>query len=120
VTGDTLRFDGGIAPFAKPSTQAVFYCNGALAAPNDGVTGPVAAVLGAGFNRSTLLTNPAQPTTDPGTFYRDPVTNHYSRIVHQYTLDGKAYGFPFDDVASLASYVQDSAPQSVTLSLTPF
>ncbi|WP_041938976.1 MULTISPECIES: beta-1,3-glucanase family protein [Frankia] len=120
VTGDLLRFDGGVAPFARPSTRDVLYCAGALAAPNDGGTGPVAAVLGAAFNRSTLLTQPSQPATDPATFYRDPVTNHYARVMHENTADGKAYGFPFDDVAGLASYVQDTAPTSVTLSLTPF
>jgi hypothetical protein len=120
VTGGTLNFTGGIAPFAKPTTQDVLYCNGALAAPNDGVTGPVAAVLGAGFNRSTLLTNPNQPATDPGSFYNDPVTNLYSRVMHQNSTDGKAYGFPFDDVASFASFVQDTSPSSITVTLTPF
>jgi hypothetical protein len=120
VSGGTLNFSGGIAPFTKPTTQDVLYCNGALAAPNDGVTGPVAAVLGAGFNRSTLLSDAGQPDTDPGTFYADQVTNHYSRVMHANSVDGKAYGFPFDDVAGFASYVQDTAPTSITVTLTPF
>ena len=42
VSGDTLTFDGGPKPISKPSTMDVLFCNGALAAPNDGVTGPVA------------------------------------------------------------------------------
>lgn len=120
VSGGTLRFSGGVAAFARPSTQNVFYCDGALAAPNDGVTGPVAAVLGAGFNRTTLLTQPRQPATDPATFYTGSVTNHYSAAMHANTVDGKAYGFPFDDVVGLASYVQDGAPASCTVELTPF
>jgi hypothetical protein len=120
VSGNTLNFSGGIAPFAKPTTQNVLYCNGTLAAPNDGVTGPVAAVLGAGFNRSTLLSAPNQPDTDPGTFYADQVTNHYSRVMHANSQDGRAYGFPFDDVANFASYVQDTSPSSITVTLTPF
>ncbi|MYS54851.1 glycosyl hydrolase, partial [Streptomyces sp. SID6013] len=53
VRGDRLTFDGPAqVSFAKPSTRDVLFCDGALAAPNDGTTGPVAAVLGAGFNRS--------------------------------------------------------------------
>ncbi|NKQ53562.1 glycosyl hydrolase [Amycolatopsis sp. K13G38] len=120
VSGGTFNFSGGVASFAKPSTRDVFYCDGALAAPNDGRTGPVAAVLGAAFNRSTLLSRPNQPVADPGTFYQDAVTNHYSKAMHANTVDGKAYGFPFDDVLSFASYIQDTAPTGITIELTPF
>lgn len=120
VSGGTLRFDGGVAGFAKPSTADVLFCAGALAAPNDGVTGPVAAVLGAGFNRSTLLAGGTQPVTGPGGFYQGQVTNHYSRVLHENSADGKAYGFPFDDVAGFASYIQDTAPTSFTVELAPF
>lgn len=120
VSGGTFNFSGGVAPFSKPSTQDVFYCAGALAAPNDGRTGPVAAVLGAGLNRTTLRDVTTQPSTDPAGFYQQPATNHYARIMHANTADGKAYGFPFDDVAGFASYLQDTAPTSLTLELTPF
>jgi hypothetical protein len=120
VSGDTLVFGGGVASFAKPTTQNIFYCNGALAAPNDGITGPVAAVLGAGFNRSTLLTDANQPDTDAGTFYGGSVTNHYAQAMHANSADGRAYGFPFDDVSNFAAAVQDGAPTSMTVTLTPF
>ncbi|MFJ8157264.1 glycoside hydrolase family 64 protein [Streptomyces sp. NPDC094468] len=121
VRADRFVFDGP-APvsFAKPSTRDVLFCDGALAAPNDGTTGPVAAVLGAGFNRSTLLTVTDQPATDPASFYRGGTTNHYAKAIHAATEDGKAYGFAFDDVADFASYVQDSAPTGLTLTLTAF
>ncbi|MFE2260519.1 glycoside hydrolase family 64 protein [Streptomyces griseosporeus] len=121
VRGERLTFDGP-APvsFAKPSTRDVLFCDGALAAPNDGTTGPVAAVLGAAFNRSTLLSNPTQPGTDPATFYQGTLTNHYARAIHAATVDGKAYGFAFDDVADFASYVQDTRPTGFTLTLTAF
>jgi hypothetical protein len=120
ISGGRFVFSGGVASFAKPSTQDVFYCDGALSAPNDGVTGPVAAVLGAAFNRSTLLADSTQPTTDAGGFYQGGTTNHYAKALHDNTVDGRAYGFPFDDVAGFASYVQDTAPTSLTLSLTNF
>ncbi|MFF7333824.1 beta-1,3-glucanase family protein [Streptomyces sp. NPDC008150] len=106
--------------FAKPSTRDVLFCDGALAAPNDGTTGPVAAVLGAGLNRSTLLSVPAQPATDAATFYTTALTNHYAKAMHAATQNGKAYGFAFDDVADFASYVQDTAPTGFRLTLTPF
>ncbi|PXY22262.1 beta-1,3-glucanase family protein [Prauserella muralis] len=113
-TGEATR------PIPRPSTRDVFFCDGALAAPNDGLTGPVAAVLGAGFNRSILHEPGTQPGTDPAAFYRNPVTNHYARIAHSATVDGRAYGFAFDDVGGFASYVEDPQPTSITVTLTPF
>jgi len=123
VADGVMSFTGGAkspAPIAKPSTHDVLYCDGALHAPNDGVTGPVAAVLGAGFNRSTLLASAAQPTTDPSGFYQESVANHYAAAMHAHTADGKAYGFAFDDVAGFASYIQDGAPTALHVTLTPF
>ncbi|MFR0357614.1 beta-1,3-glucanase family protein [Streptomyces sediminimaris] len=121
VRGERFTFDGPASvSFAKPSTRDVLFCDGNLAAPNDGTTGPVAAVLGAGFNRSTLLTDTAQPATDAAAFYRADLTNHYAKAIHAATKDGKAYGFAFDDVADFASYVQDAHPTGFTLTLSPF
>jgi hypothetical protein len=121
VSGGKFAFTGPASvSFDKPSTKDVLFCDGALAAPNDGTTGPVAAILGAGFNRTTLHSAPAQPTTDPAAFYTPQVTNHYAKAMHAATADGKAYGFAFDDVADFASYIQDTAPTGVTLTLTPF
>ncbi|MBO8184202.1 beta-1,3-glucanase family protein [Streptomyces spirodelae] len=121
VSGDRLAFTGPAeVSFAKPSTKDVLFCDGALAAPNDGTTGPVAAVLGAAFNRTTLLSSAAQPTTDPATFYQGEVTHHYAKAMHAATEDGKAYGFAFDDVAGFASYIEDGAATELTLTMTPF
>ncbi|MDT0474490.1 glycoside hydrolase family 64 protein [Streptomyces sp. DSM 41014] len=121
VRGEQFTFDGPASvSFAKPSTRDVLFCDGNLAAPNDGTTGPVAAVLGAGFNRSTLLSTTAQPGTDPTAFYQGALTNHYAKAIHAATEDGKAYGFAFDDVADFASYIQDTAPTGFTLTLSAF
>jgi len=121
VSGGKFAFTGPASvAFDKPSTKDVLFCDGALAAPNDGTTGPVAAILGAGFNRTTLHDTAAQPTTDPAAFYAEPVTHHYAKAMHTATADGKAYGFAFDDVADFASYIQDTAPTGITLTLTPF
>ncbi|MCF6522452.1 twin-arginine translocation signal domain-containing protein [Streptomyces sp. JJ36] len=121
VRGDRLTFTGpGEVSFARPSTRDVLFCHGALAAPNDPITGPVAAVLGAAFNRTTLAAIDRQPTDDPAAFYQGEPTHHYSKALHAATVDGKAYGFAFDDVAGFASYIQDHAPRELTLTLTPF
>lgn len=120
VEGDELLFDGGVEPIARPSTSDVLFCDGTLAAPNDGITGPVAAIVGAALNRSTLLDHAEQPTNDPDGFYLDEVTNRYAAVFHEHTEDGKAYGFAFDDVEDFASYVQDHGPSAFAVTLTPF
>ncbi|MGH3352071.1 MAG: beta-1,3-glucanase family protein [Nocardioides sp.] len=119
VSGDQFVFDGGVKAFSRPSTRDVLFCDGALAAPNDGITGPVAAVLGAGFNRTTLLASANQPTDDPGGFYQGTPFHAYSKAMHDNTVDGKAYGFAFDDVGGFASYVEDNASE-MAVTLTPF
>ncbi|MCB5909905.1 beta-1,3-glucanase family protein [Streptomyces pinistramenti] len=121
VSAGKLSFTGpATVAFDKPSTRDVLFCDGALAAPNDGTTGPVAAILGAALNRSTLVSAAAQPATDPAAFYQEQLTNHYAKAMHAATADGKAYGFAFDDVAGFASYIEDGAPKEITLTLTPF
>jgi hypothetical protein len=92
VRGERFSFTGPAeVSFARPSTRDVLFCDGALAAPNDGTTGPVAAILGAGFNRSTLLSSAARPATDAASFYRTGVTDHYAKAVHAAAQDGKAW-----------------------------
>ncbi len=121
VSGDQMVFTGPAqVSFNRPPTRDVLFCDGTLAAPNDGTTGPVAAVLAAALNRTTAISNPNQPATDPATFYQEEPAHHYARVMHEATEDGRAYGFAFDDVAGFASYIEDGAPQSFTLTLTPF
>ncbi|MEV5599466.1 beta-1,3-glucanase family protein [Streptomyces sp. NPDC052496] len=121
VSGGQFTFRGPAQfSIAKPSTRDVLFCHGALQAPNDGLRGPVAAVLGAALNRATLADHAAQPTTDAGTFYKGQLANHYARVLHAEAADGKAYGFAFDDVANFASYIEDGAPREMTLTLTAF
>ncbi|WP_369203632.1 beta-1,3-glucanase family protein [Streptomyces sp. PU-14G] len=121
VAGETLSFTGPASvSFSKPTTKDVLFCDGALAAPNDGTTGPVAAILGAAFNRTTLLSTADQPTTDPAAFYQGDLTHHYAKAMHAATEDGKAYGFAFDDVGGFASYIEDGGVKEMTLTLTPF
>lgn len=119
VVDGRLTFDGGIRPFEPPSTLDVFYCAGRLGMTGDEPSNQVARILAAGLNRSTL-DQPDQPSTGRSTFYQHPITNHYARVLHRYAADGKAYGFPFDDVVDDSTYIQDTAPREMTITLTPF
>ncbi|WBU37266.1 beta-1,3-glucanase family protein [Homoserinibacter sp. YIM 151385] len=119
--GSLVAFQGGTerVRFERPSTSDVLFCNGKLDAPNDGLRGPIAAILGAALNRSTMRDITSQPTTDPSQFYRQPITNHYAAATHVAHSDGRAYGFAFDDVAAFASYIEDGAASAVELTIEP-
>ncbi|MEU0648161.1 glycoside hydrolase family 64 protein [Streptomyces umbrinus] len=124
VSGNVMNFTNGsgavVTSFQKPDSDSIFGCYKLLDAPNDLVRGPISRTLCAGFNRSTLLTNPNQPDTSSAGFYQDAVTNHYSRKIHAQMVDGKAYGFAFDDVGAHESLVNDSNPQTAYITLDPF
>lgn len=123
VSGGVMNFTDGtgavVTSFSKPDADSVFGCHKLLDAPNDAVRGPISRTLCAGFNRSTLLTNPNQPDTSTAGFYQDAVTNHYARIIHDRMADGKAYAFAFDDVGHQESLVHDGAPRQAYLTLDP-
>lgn len=124
VSGGVMNFTNGsgavVTSFEKPDSSSVFGCHRKLDAPNDQVRGPISRTLCAGFHRTTLLTNPNQPDSGAAGFYQDPVTNHYSRIIHAHMVDGKAYGFAFDDVGHHESLVHDGNPRQASMTLAPF
>ncbi|AZP15567.1 glycoside hydrolase family 64 protein [Streptomyces aquilus] len=123
VSGGVMNFTNAsgavVTSFQKPDASSVFGCHKLLDAPNDAVRGPISRTLCAGFNRSTLLTNPNQPDTSSAGFYQDPVTNHYARVIHSQMADGKAYAFAFDDVGQHESLVHDGNPLQAYLTLDP-
>lgn len=124
VSGNVMNFTNSagqvVTSFQKPDSSSIFNCNGLLDAPNDLVRGPISRTLCAGYNRSTLLTDPNQPDTNAADFYVDTVTNQYSRKIHAQMADGKAYGFAFDDVGNFESLVQDPNPTEAFVTLDPF
>ncbi|GGS64675.1 glycoside hydrolase family 64 protein [Streptomyces griseoviridis] len=124
VSGGVMNFTNSsgavVTSFQKPDANSVFGCHRLLDAPNDQVRGPISRTLCAGFNRSTLLTNPSQPDTSSAAFYQDAVTNHYARAAHAQMADGKAYAFAFDDVGHHESLVHDGSPVRAYLTLDPF
>lgn len=96
VSSGTLNFGG--SQFTKPSTRDIFSCStGPFATGANAETNAIVPRLAAAFNRSTLLVSNSEPAPRD-LYYKDAVTNHYSRIVHQVNLDGRGYAFPYDDV----------------------
>lgn len=122
VTGGVLDFGGGIT-FAKPSTQSIWSCSIPPWTTGNDEQGNITARLTAAFNRTTLLVNATQPNGEnPMTYYTSPLTNHYSRIVHEEVYGNLGYAFPYDDVhpeggISYEGRVQSSSPLKWTLTV---
>jgi Beta-1,3-glucanase len=54
---------------------------------------------------------------DPTTFYTTAPADYYARFWHAHGLNGKAYGFPYDDVGGYSSYVSHSNPQYMLVAI---
>ncbi|MFC7275435.1 beta-1,3-glucanase family protein [Paractinoplanes rhizophilus] len=124
TSGDVLSFTDTtskvVASFTKPSTTNVWGCDGALAAPNDRVVGPIARTLCAALQRGTLGTIDTQPGGTAADFYRGDPANLYAKVIHENMADGKAYAFAFDDVLNQESLVHDGDPRLAAITMTPF
>jgi hypothetical protein len=92
------RYAGYFASYTKAaSTSDILGCAGALA--ND-------PTMCAALNRHVT-----DPNSSPSTYYRSAPANFYAKFWHDNAIDGKAYGFPYDDVHSQSTYVSHSDPQ---------
>jgi hypothetical protein len=124
VSGNVMNFTNSagqvVTTFQKPDSSSIFGCFNLLDAPNDLVRGPISRTLCSGYNRGTLLTSANQPDNNAADFYKDAVTNQFSRKIHEQMADGKAYGFAFDDVGNFESLVQDPNPTQAFVTLDPF
>jgi hypothetical protein len=118
TSGGQLNLSGEL--FNKPSTNDIFSANtGPFTTGADSKRNTLIPQLAAALNRSTLLetsTTPA-PLAD---FYKNAITNHYSRIVHANNVDGIGYGFPYDDVEPAggpdqSGYVSGANPTLLTV-----
>ncbi len=94
--------------------------------------GPNASGLGAYPNLSAAIyRHTAGPNTfapdgtllnqnmwaDPSTFYLQDPADHYAKFWHDNGIDGKAYGFPYDDVGSYSTYISHHDPQYMLVAI---
>ncbi|CRG92952.1 hypothetical protein PISL3812_10050 [Talaromyces islandicus] len=124
VSGSLLRCDGDNRPYERPTAADIFGCNSgpfALAEDDNEVHRAVVPILCAAFTRSTLSGSNTQPSSDPTTYYNTSPTNFYSKLVHDYELDGRGYAFAYDDVnptgENQAGLLLCSHPRSLTITV---
>ena len=104
--GDTARY----LIRTRPTTLEVFQCAGVLAegSPLEKVIGSQLAAL---FNRR-LLQDPLG-WKEASLYYRSEPANAYSSFWHKHGLQGKAYGFPYDDVNDQSTLVNATDPREI-------
>lgn len=128
----------------KPKTIDVIVGTGALTHDinsdprHNTIVNEIASTMSANFNRSTLLKSSKMYRTFPDTskefidgltrtFYDHPITNLYSKLIHQHSLPterapyGAAYGFGFDDNLEQSSFIaNNNNPKKVTVTIKKF
>ncbi len=108
VAGGDLESLGETCNLPKPTTRIIFFCDddGPLNGPvrntwrNDGSQGHkrLCSLLSAAINRGVFENYTDWDKVDKFFTRADGKYNHYAKVMHQYALDGKVYGFGYDDV----------------------
>ena len=101
----------------KPTTQDVLEGKGTLARSNDpwGVEGQLEAQICAAFNRHVMEDN--SEWKDAGAFYLQSPANFYAHFWHLHGVNGKAYGFAYDDVSDQSSTLIETQPEHLDLGI---
>src|SRR5580704_2713496 len=89
------------------STAQIFGCGGTLAANPP---------LCAGLNRHVAQL-PAAQQSNPANFYQAAPANYYAEFWHQNAINGKQYGFPYDDDAGQSSDISVANPQYMVIAV---
>lgn len=54
---------------------------------------------------------------DSSTFYTSAPANYYAKFWHDHALDGKAYGFPYDDVGGYSTFIAHDNPDYLLIAI---
>ena len=75
----------------------------------------VGAVAGTFDPSGTLLNQSLWASAS--TFYTAAPADYYARFWHERAINGKAYGFPYDDVGGYSSYISHGNPQYLLVAI---
>ena len=118
VSGDSMRFtaDGDSSTYYvyKPTTQDVLEGKGNF---NRGSSRElvIEAQLCAAFNRG-VATQPNNFNNE-AQYYQNSVANFYAGFFHRHAIDGKAYGFCYDDVFDKSTLLHFTNPTGLIVDL---
>ncbi len=106
----------------KPTSNNVFGCDGVFNPAGSGlariIDGDIKNQVSAALNRTILLNSDSSTWCDAGKYYFNSTTHYYAKILHELSIDGKSYAFPYDDKCEHSSTLVDTAPTEIVLTLT--
>jgi hypothetical protein len=79
----------------------------------DGIPEPK---ISAGCHRHVMGLSVAEQADDHN-YYKEAPCNFYSYFLHRRAIDGRCYGFPYDDYANWSSYIEHGAAQWVAIAV---
>jgi len=99
---------------SKPTSEAVWGGLGALATGNT-IELVLEAQICAAFHRHVMETPEAFNT--PSQYYLAGPADYFSKFWHDHSIDGKAYGYCYDDVNDQSSTLHCGNPRGIILSI---
>ncbi|KAJ5194949.1 uncharacterized protein N7498_008387 [Penicillium cinerascens] len=127
VSNGVFTCSGDNRGYSKPVASDIFGCNNGTFAINttdNAIHRAIVPRLCAAFDRSTLLLSGGnvQPRLNASFYYTKSPTNWYSKIIHEYAVDGKGYAFPYDDVTpdgalDVSGLLHDPNPTLLTITV---
>lgn len=119
VQGDAFVFtmDGAgsyVAVSRKPNTTEIFEGSGVLATGNT-LEGAIQARICAAFNRHVMEDSSKWDTSSA--FYQSGPCNYYSKFMHDQAVNGRAYGFCYDDVGDFSGAIQTMKGRGVVINI---
>ena len=108
----------------KPTSTEIFGCDGVFNPTGSGleriIDGDIKNQVSSALNRTILLNSDSSTWCDPSQYYLNPITNYYAKILHELSINGKSYAFPYDDKCEQSSTIVDTSPTEIVLTLTAF
>ncbi len=108
----------------KPTSTDVFGCDGVFNPTGSGlyqiIDGDIKNQVSSALNRTILLNSNSSTWCDASKYYLNSITNYYAKILHQLSINGKSYAFPYDDKCEQSSTLVDTLATQIMLTLTAF
>lgn len=96
---ENANYFAGYSPY---NTQDIFRCDGAL----------TDAATAAAVNRHVYQDSNWNNVSN---YYKAGPANYYAKFWHDHSIDGLAYGFPYDDVNGQAAYLEVGDPKGLII-----
>jgi hypothetical protein len=108
---DRIVSPGGDPAFKPGGQYANYFSSYTKVASTSDILGCAGPLAGNPTTCAALNRHVADPNSAPSTYYKAAPANFYAKFWHDNAIDGKAYGFSYDDVHSQSTYVSHSDPQ---------